>query len=89
MAMLNLANGGKPPSRVRQHALQASHDVWMWQTSVVMPKLDHGVEDNEHDHGFGQAKLEFKKALTSGVHDGEEDNERHGPMLVLVHQGEW
>jgi hypothetical protein len=28
---------------------------------------------------LAMAKLEFKKAVvTSGVHDGEEDNERHG-----------
>ncbi len=27
---------------------------------------------------LAMAKLEFKKAVTSGVHDGKEDNERHG-----------
>jgi hypothetical protein len=41
-----------------------------------MPKLDHGVEDNEHAHWF--SLLEFKKAVKSGVHDGEENNEQHG-----------
>lgn len=45
-----------------EHAFQASHDVWMWQTSVVMPKLDHGVEDNEHGLGFGYGKVGVQKS---------------------------
>jgi hypothetical protein len=27
-----------------------------------MPKLDHGVEDNEHDHGFGYGKVGVQKS---------------------------
>jgi hypothetical protein len=47
---------------VRQHAFQASDDVWMWEISVVMPKLDHGVEDNEHGLGFGYGKVGVQKS---------------------------
>jgi hypothetical protein len=28
-----------------------------------MPKLDHGVEDNEHDHGFGYGKVGVQKSI--------------------------
>jgi hypothetical protein len=28
-----------------------------------MPKLDHGVEDNEHDHGFGYGKVGHVNSL--------------------------